>query len=536
MPLVDKLPYDLENGDALITRRTKANATKELWRSVYTEAYQYAMPTRETFTWTAPGQNKNSRLYDSTLQEATYLAANTMVATVFPAWTRWAELGPGGAIAKSNIPKEIVEGLQAATETFFDFIDHSNFSTVITEAALDLQVGTAALQFDEGDNERPFRFTAIPLSAIEIEEGPDGTIETTWYPRKIKARDLVRSYEGLDVFDLPAELQSVIEMSPETELEIIQGCVYHPSSKCYYGVAIHASTKTILWRWDFDQSSPVIVARASKITGETYGRGRVLLALSDAKTLDKMVEFMLRHSALQVAGAYTGVSDGVLNPYTAVIAPNVVIPVASNDSGNPSLRPLDIGGNFQIGDVMISDIRERVRRTMLGPEPTEGPVKSATEVLINDRNRLWAMGGESGRIQVELLAKIVARGVYILQRRGLIPNFKLDGRVATVKFTSPFAKSQSTEDLMALDRTLATIGALGPNAAPGALEMGLKVEEIPEWTARKAGLDMKLVRSPAEREKKQKDAAAAVANLAKQTGAVDGGASGGAPAAGLAGP
>lgn len=534
MPLVDRLPYDLENGDALITRRTKANAVKELWRSVYTEAYQYAMPTRETFTWTSPGSQKNSRLYDSTLQEATYLAANTMVATVFPAWTRWAEFGPGGAIPKNNVPKDIVEGLQAATEVFFDFIDHSNFSTVITEAALDLQVGTAGLQFDEGDDESPFRFTAIPLSAIEIEEGPDGTIETTWYPRKIKGRDLVRSYEGLDVFDLPTELQKSIESNPEAEIDIIQGCVYHPYTKCHYGVAIHQATKAILWRWDFERSSPVIVARASKITGETYGRGRVLLALSDAKTLDKMVEFMLRHAAIQVAGAYTGVSDGVLNPYTAVVAPNVVIPVASNDSNNPSLRPLDIGGNFQVGDVLISDIRERVRRTMLGPEPTEGPVKSATEVLINDRNRLWAMGGESGRIQVELLAKIVARGVYILQKRGLIPKFKLDGRQVTVKFTSPFAKSQATEDLMALDRTLATIGALGPQAAAGALEGGLKVEDIPEWTARKAGLDMKLVRSPAERAKKQKETAAAVANLAQQTGALDGGAS--APAAaGLAG-
>jgi len=55
--------------------------------------------------------------------------------------------------------------------------------------------------------------------------------------------------------------------------------------------------------------------------------------------------------------------------------------------------------------------------------PSEGPVKSASEVIINDRNRLWAMGGESGRIQAELLVKIVQRGVFILQRKGLIRSF-----------------------------------------------------------------------------------------------------------------
>ncbi len=509
MPLVDRLPSALENVDALIERRKKASEVKELWRSTYREAFDYAMPTRETFSWNSPGQQK-VRLYDSTLQEATYTAANTMVATVFPSWMHWVELAPGGAIPKNNVPHEIVQGLQEATEVFFDFLDNSNFSTVINESALDLQVGTASLQFDEGDNEKPFRFSAIPLSAIEIEEGPDGSIETTWFPRKIKARDITRSYEGLDTFDLPSTIQTMIAEKPETEIEVVQGCVYHPDSKKYFGVVIYPTERMLLWRWDFGPSSPMIVARASKVTGETFGRGRVLLALPDAKTLDKMVEFMLRHSALQVAGAYTGVSDGVLNPYTAVIAPNVVIPVASNANDNPSLRPLDIGGNFSIADTMMEALRERIRRTMLGPEPSEGPVKSATEVLVADRNRLWALGGESGRIQVELLAKIVYRGVYILQKRGLIPEFKIDGREVSLRFTSPFAKSQASEDLMALERTLASLGALGPEAAPGAVSMGLKVDEMADWIARKTGLDMKLVNSKAERKKLQKDTADAV--------------------------
>lgn len=515
MPAVDRLPSELENVEALIERRTKANGVKELWRSVYTEAYQYAMPTRETFTWTTPGQNKNNRLYDSTLQESTYTAANTTVATVFPAWARWCELAPGGAIPKDNIPHEIVVGLQDATEIFFDFLNNSNFSTVINETALDLLIGTAALQFDEGDNDKPFTFNAIPLSAIEIEEGPDGSIETTWLPRKIKARNLVRSYQGLDEFDLPASVQDTIRQTPETDVDVIQGCVYHPGTNKYYGLALLQATKVLLWRWDYEGSSPMIVARSNKVTGETYGRGRVLLALSDAKTLDKMVEFMLRHSAIQVAGAYTGVSDGVLNPYTAVIAPNVVIPVASNDSGNPSLRPLDIGGNFQIGDVMVRDLRERIRRTMLGPEPSEGPVKSASEVIINDRNRLWAMGGESGRIQAELLVKIVQRGVFILQRKGLIPRFRIDGRAVALKFTSPFAKSQASEDLMALERTLMTVNALGPEIAAGTLQVGVKLEQIPEWAARKTGLDMKLINSDVERKKIKDEAAAAMVQAAE---------------------
>lgn len=515
MPFIDRLPEPLENVQALLDRRTEANKIKEMWRSTYEEAYRYACPTRETFNWQTPGQKK-VRLFDSTLQESTYTAANTMIATVFPPWTRWSELAPGGAIPKNNVPQQIVQGLQESTEIFFDFLNSSNFDTVISETAQDLMIGTGALQFDEGDAENPFVFSSTPLSALEIEEGPDGSVETTFMPRKPKARNVVRMYEGLDEFDLPLSLQEKIRLKPESEVEILQCEIYYPDNKHYYGVVIDVASKTILWRFDYEQSCPKIVVRASKVSGETYGRGRVLLALDDAKTLDKMVEFMLKNAAIQMAGAYTGVSDGVLNPYTAVVAPNVVIPVASNDSGNPSLRALDVGGDIRITDALIEKLRERVRRTMLGPAPSEGPVKSATEIMVNDRDRLWAMGGESGRIQVELLAKIVKRGVFILQKKGLIAKFKIDGREVKTKFVSPFAKSQSSEDVMAFERMLASIAALGPQIAEGTTQIGVKVDEVPDWLARKLGVDMKLINSSDERDALQKKAAESAVQIAQK--------------------
>jgi hypothetical protein len=514
--LLDRLPGDLENADALIERRGKAAEVKELWRSIYTDAYQYACPTRETFTWTTPGQPKERRLYDSTLQEATYTAANTMIATVFPPWRHWCKLSPGGAffgLTDEEIPHELVKGLQNATEVFFNYLDHSNFQTVVNEAALDLMIGTGSIDFDEGDDDNPFVFSSIALSAIEVEEGPSGAVETTWMCRKIKGRNLVRAYPGLDEFDLPESLRKQITDTPDKDVEVIQGCIFHPGSKNHYGVALTQAPGVIFWRYNYGPSSPRIVARANKVTGETYGRGRVLLALSDARTLDKMVEYILKHSALQIAPPMTGVSDGVLNPYTAVLAPATILPVASNDNGNPSLRPIQVGGNFLLGEALVEQLRERVRRTMLGPPRSDGPVKTATEIMVNDRDRLWSMGGESGRVQVELLARVVHRGIYILQKRGLIPQFKIDGRQVTISFTSPFANSQSAEDVMALERVLGVVGALGPQISGPTLQIGLKVEDIPDWTARKTGLDMAVVNSRAERAKLKEDAAGVAETL-----------------------
>lgn len=496
MPLVTALPAPLENGEALIARRNKAKERKDLWRSLLQDSYQHAMPSRETFTWQTEGAYKTRELYDSTLQEATYTAANTLVAILFPPWSRWAELSPGAAIPQAEITPEITAGLQDATETFFGFLNSSNFAEVIGEVALDLQVGTGALDFDEGDDENPFVFTSIPLSAIEIEEGPNGKVETTFMCRKPRARNLTRMYKGMELLDLPADLVESIEREPDKEIEIIQGQVFYPGNRRYYGVAVHQASKEIIWRFDYGPSSPTIVARATKVAGEIYGRGRVMLALPDAKSLNKMQEFVLRHSALQIAPPMTGLSDGVLNPYTAVLAPNTILPVASNANGNPSLRVLEFGGNFSISDKIMTDLRERVRRTMLGPDMSESAIKSATEISISDRNRLWAMGGEYGRIQAELLAKIIARGVFILQNRGLIPRFEVDGRVVAIKYTSPFAKSQAAEDITALQRTLTIASLTGPEV----VQLGLKVEDMPAWVARKEGVDEKLIRNDAERQ------------------------------------
>lgn len=504
--LVDKFPKDLEDVDQLIRRRTAAATRREMWRSIYRDAYQFAMPSRETFSWRAAGEVKERQLYDSTLQESTYTAANTMIALLFPSWTRWMELVPGFGIPVNKVPPDVRQGLQDSTGIFFDYLNHSNFATVIAEVAMDLMAGTGGLCLDEGDDENPFRFYSIPLSVIEIEEGPDGRVQNTYQKKKMALYNVEYTYPGFDKDTMPDNWKDLYMKTPEKEVEFLQMELFSRTDSTYYGAVVDESSKKILWRYKYGNTCPSIIARAMKVSGETYGRGRVLLALADAKTLDKMQEFVLRHSALQIAPPMTAVSDGVLNPYTAVLSPNIILPVMSNDTSNPSLRVLEMGGDFRIGDVLMTSLRERIRRTMIGPEPSEGAVKSATEVQVNDRNRLWAMNGEMNRIQAELLAPIVARGVEILQRRGILAPFKINGKQVKVSWSSPFSKSQNSTDIMALQNTLATAQALGPEV----IMQGLKVEDIPGWVARKSGVDESLIRTDDERKKLVAQAAQAM--------------------------
>jgi hypothetical protein len=506
VPLVSKLPRELENGKALLKRRESAAARKELWRDIYRDAYDFTMPQRENFSWHAPGQKKSRHLYDSTGQQSTYLAANNIQSLLCPPWKHWAALAPGGLIPEDmQDDPEITNGLQEATKTVFHYINHSNFSTVIPEVMLDLMVGTAALSIDEGDADDPLLFDAIPLATIELEEGPRGTIETTFMKRAPVVRNLVRMYPGMRQTDLPSALQKQIKDKPESTVEIVQGCVYDPKSKRYFGVVIECETAQILWRYDYEDSSPHVVGRASVTAGEIYGRGRVLMALPDIKTLNVMQEYLLEHSALQVAPPLTGVSDGVLNPYTTRLIPNSVIPVASNANNNPSLMPLEIGGNFLISQEIMEGLRASVRQILLGSPraaPNDQPPRFAMQLALEDRDRLWDMGAEYGRIQAELLSKIVARVVWILQRQGKIPPIKINGEQVTLKYVSPLARAQDQDDLLSLSHTLELSQAaanLAGDAGAAMMAAGFKIEEFPAWLSKRTGLDASLIRTEAER-------------------------------------
>lgn len=531
MPLIKKLPRDLENGAALIKRREKAQTLKEMWRDIYQECYEYAMPQRETFSWYAPGQKKNRHLYDSTGQTATYIAANNMQALLCPSWKHWSALSPGGDIDPEEAENpEIIDGLQEATATVFHYLNHSNFSTVIPEVFLDLMVGTGAIDVDEGEPDNPIVCDAIPLSVIELEEGPNGRIETTFMRRCPLARNLLRMYRGLTEGDLPDDVKRQIDKKPDTEVPLIQCLVYYPEDRHYYGVVVLEASKKIVWRFDYEESSPRIVGRASVISGEIYGRGRVMAALPDIKTLNTMQEFVLRHSAMQAAGIYTGVADGVFNPYTAQLVPNTVIPVKSNETANPSLRALETGQNFLITNEIMQQLRESVRLVLMGQRRSDTRIHSATEVAIDDRNRLWDMGAEFGRIQSEILAPVIARVVFILQRMGKLPAIKVDGKQVTLKYVSPLARAQDQEDLLALSQSLELSGvaaASAGEAGSAAMAIGWKFEQLPAWLAKRTGLDADLVRTEAER-KDVIDKAAAAAQMAQQ-GAQPGAAPAAAP-------
>ena len=139
-----------------------------------------------------------------------------------------------------------------------------------------------------------------------------------------------------------------------------------------------------------------------------------------------------------------------------------------------------------------------------------GPVRSATELVIEDRELVNRIGSSFGRLQSEVVAPTVARGLDVLNRRGAMDiELKVDGRLITLKHLSPLARAQDMDDLAILERTI----QVTPEES---FALGVKVEDLGAWVAEKTGLDPRLIRDPAERQKIQEQAAQLLDESQKQ--------------------
>lgn len=515
-----QLPPEAGSIETILERFDESKRRKDHWVDLLQEAFDYAIPHRETFYTHAKGQKRKQHLYDSTAIEAVKEFVSRVQATVIPPWREWTKLRPGTLLdedAQDDI--DIRDNLDNITKKFFVFLNHSNFALQSAEALMDYAVSTGCLMFDEGEtNERPFEFKAIPLAEVYLEEGPSTLIETVFRLHNPLCRNLEHMYPNAD---LGEQLKKKAKEEPSARCEVVEGVVHVPNMEefPYVCVAIEKKTKRLLWCTKY-RTSPWIIFRAPTVPGELFGRGPVIDVLEDIKSANKMVEFILKRAAFSAAGVWTAAADGILNPYTMKIAPGTVIPVASNGTGDRTLDALPMGGEPNFATLTLEDLRRNIKRALFNNMRTaDGPVKTATEIAIDNRELLEHSGATFGRLQTEFVERIVKRGMDIMANKGLIEPIKIDGIEYTLQHTSPLARAQDFEEIEGIQMFLQIMGSLGPEV----MDMNVELMELGRTLGAKLGIDADLIKSKkvqVQRTQAQEDASAAMITAAQQ-GAVN---------------
>ncbi len=481
--------------EQMIKRIEKAQGNKQIWESHLRECYRYAMPERQTIDEFSKGQKKREYVFDSTAIEAVEDFASRMESQIVPPWKTWLMLEPGSEVPEDKI-QEVEEYLEDATDVIFEHINHSNFNSQIHETFLDLAISTGCIICEEGDGiQSALNFRSVSLSEVILERSSRGIAETVWRDMKIAAADIINTWPNAELSD---KLKQKAKDNPAEDITFIEGVAKDENTGKYVNMVIYPEDKDVIYEANME-TSPWIVFRESTIPGEVYGRGRVMRALPDIKTLNKMVEDHLRSAAFTANPIFTATDDGIINPYTIRLHPGAVIPVGSNDNANPTLRPLQSGDRYDVLQYDIAKLQDTIKKALLSKpfgNIEETPVRTATEMSIRNADLQSSAGSASGRIQTELLERLINRIAAILIEGGKLVPFKVDGKEVTIKFTSPMARQQDTDDVMVLMQGMEILGGLPPEV----VQREVKIEETPGYIIDKMGLPKKFKRSDLEKQ------------------------------------
>lgn len=493
----------------LLERYSKAESNKQLWIPTFEECYEYALPQRESFFSEHPGANRHDKIFDETAVVGVQEFASRLQAGIVPNFARWADL-VGGQEVPEEEKLDVNKALDDVTEYVFEVLQNSNFNQEVHESFLDLAVGTGCLLVEEGDAVNPVNFTAIPLPHICLDTGPKDDIDTVYRKRLVKCRDLLIAYPDAN---LTEQMKIDMERNPDRQKTVIE-TVYRdysalPDEKYHYCVIVKEDKEKIVHReMDGTGSNPYICFRWGKCAGEVYGRGPLMNAMAAIKTTNLTVEMILENAQMAISGIYQLEDDGIVNTDTIQLLPGTVIPKAPGSSG---LQPIKNAGDFRVSDIILSDMRNNIKRAlyndMLG-DPNRTPA-SATEIAERMADLSRRIGSAFGRLQAEMVTPILRRVIYILKKQGKIEVPQINGREVKVVSISPLAQAQMQTDIASVDRFLELVMArFGPQMLP----MLVKGNEVAKFLAKKFSVPEDLLMTDADRQQ--------VLQQAQQMGAI----------------
>lgn len=449
---------------AALERRYQAARNRRLpWEALWRDAYDYALPQRQGFGgMTREGDSRMERLYDGTALDAVEQLGASLLGNLMSPWTQWFGLKPGPELTPAEV-ETLAPVLEKAARTLQAHFDRSNFVVEIHQCFLDLIVGgTASLYVEEaapGDFSA-LKFTAVPLNQIVLEEDGNGylngsfrefalTLEQlkTRYPRAILPDAIVR--EGL--------------RDSQRRFPVLEAIVPDGTRFSFTASLQGIGGDDGLLKQAYKPDTPLIAFRWLKSPGEIYGRSPVMKALPDIKTANKVVELILKNASIAVTGIWQADDDGVLNPANIELKPGSIIPKAVGSQG---LRPLEMPGRFDISQIVLDDLRARIRHALLADKlvPVTSRRMTATEVLERSAEMALLLGATYGRLQTELMIPLIQRAYAILRRRGEVPDVNIDGRLVTLDYRSPLARAQGQRNVQNTLFWIDSVRAMGPEA------------------------------------------------------------------------
>ncbi|MCX7933346.1 MAG: portal protein [Rhodovarius sp.] len=464
----------------ILSRMERALARRRPHEALWTEAYSYALP----------GAGQRAQLFDATAADAAEQLAASLLAELTPPWSRWFGLAPAEGLAESAEAQAIAFALEGTARILQRELDRSNFAVEMHQAFLDLVItGTGVILIEEAPlgEASALRFAAVPILSAVLEEDAAGRLTTIYRELRLSAEEITRRFPR-------AVLPPALSADPTARQRVVEAVWPAGASTRYAALLAPAGQEPLLLAEGSFAESPFIAFRWLKAPGEVYGRGPVIKALPDIRTANRVVELILQNASIACTGIWMAEDDGVLNPATIELKPGAIIPKAPGSAG---LTPLAAPGSFDVSQILLDDLRRRIRAALLADRLAPPPSGSmtATEVLERSAETARLLGATYGRLQSELLTPLIARCLSILARRGEVPPLLLEREGVRLCYESPLARVQGRADAANTLLFLDAVARIG-----GAAAAQVDAASAARWLARTLGAPAEILIPPATQE------------------------------------
>jgi hypothetical protein len=417
-------------------------------RALVELCYTYACPQRNLYDGQyeggVQGGGKMNLVFDSTAISSLDRFANRIQSNVFPPQGEWCRQEAG-----TDIPEGVREKTQKVLEAFnkrmFAVMRSSNFDIAMGEFLHDLGIGTAHMVVQPGDAVNPVNYTAVPPYLVRFEEDEFGKPCNHYRKMRVKAELIEKMWKGAK---LDADLETAKKDKPYDEVDLLEATIKDRDTGRYHYSVLYKEHEVF---YKLKKYTNWLTARYSKLAGETMGRGPVISALPDIRTLNKVKELVLKNAALAVSGVWTGRDDGVLNPNNVKIIPGTVIAVAANAGAQgPSLQSLKSGADFNVAQIIINDLVMSIKRILLDESlpPDTASARSATEIIERMKELAQNLGSAFGRLIDEVMIPLVEITMSVLDEAGVVDfPLRINGREVKVTPVAPLAMAQHMDEV-----------------------------------------------------------------------------------------
>jgi hypothetical protein len=296
----DELLKELKNLNDSLT------INKKNYEAGWQDTAKYFLPTKTDITTEkTAGDNKSVfELYDSISVVSLDNFANILNGTLTNKSTPWFKVSVQDDFLKDD--DKVNEWLDDTTKKMWNEIysPTSNFEVTHYE---NLQAfgcfGNIAMKIEEGKKSL-FNFKSLHIRTYVIAENDEGKIDTCVLTMQMQARQIVAKFENIEGAKIHESITKANENLPYQNFDIKLFIMPRKNRDAikkdvanmpFVGYWVDLNNNVIISETGFN-SFPIAFGRGTKSNGEIYGTGRAILALADARTLNRMTSDYLEAS------------------------------------------------------------------------------------------------------------------------------------------------------------------------------------------------------------------------------------------------